>query len=169
MDATRLLPLQFLLSLTAWAILGAWLVAPWLSRKPREQAMMILVLPQAFRHIGATLLVPGMTSPSLPAAFSSPVVAGDLTTVALALLTLGALRLRPTLAPGAAWALSVFGLADLLLNLLRGMRMGVAPLLGPAWVVPAFIVPGMLVAHVLLMALLLGRLPGGRTVEGKRS
>jgi len=162
MNPTLLLPLQFFLSLVAWSALGFWVLAPRLARWPREQVMAILVLPQAFRHIGATLLVPGMSSPSLPPAFTSNVVAGDLTTVALALLTLAALRLRPALAPAAAWTLSVFGLADLLLNLLGGLRMGVAPLLGPAWVVPAFIVPGMLVAHLLLIAFLLGRLPGQR-------
>jgi len=166
MNPSLLLPLQFFLSLVAWSILGFWVLAPRLARWPREQAMAVLVLPQAFRHIGATLLVPGMTSGSLPAAFSSSVVAGDLTTVALAILTLVALRLRSALAPASAWALSIFGLADLLINLLRGMRLGVAPLLGPAWIVPAFIVPGMLVAHLLLIALLLGRLPGGKTVAG---
>ncbi len=164
MNPTFLLPLQFFLSLVAWSALGFWVLAPPLARWPREQVMALLVLPQAFRHIGATLLVPGMTSPSLPPAFTSTVVSGDLITVALALLTLAALRLQPTLAPVAAWTLSVFGLGDLLLNLLRGLSMGVAPLLGPAWVVPAFIVPGMLVAHLLLIALLLDRLPGRPSV-----
>ena len=59
MEAPQLLALQFTLSLLGYAALGFWFVRPWLQTKPRATALAILVVPQTFRFIGVTLLVPG--------------------------------------------------------------------------------------------------------------
>lgn len=155
MESFQILAVQFALSLAAWTLIGGWLVTPWLERKPPREALMLLVLPHVFRHVGATLLVPGLVAPSMPAGFARATATGDLVTVGLAWISLVALRLRWEYAVGLVWVFNVVGTADLLVNLYRAVRLGVAPHLGGAWYAPAFIVPLMLVAHVLLFRMLL--------------
>jgi hypothetical protein len=155
MESFQILVLQSALSLAAWALIGGWLVIPWLERKPPDEALMLLVLPHTFRHVGASLLVPGLVAPSMPTGFAMATAAGDLVTVGLAWICLVALRLRWEYAVGLVWVFNIVGTADLLINLSRAVRLGVAPHLGAAWYGPAFVVPLMLVAHVLLFRMLL--------------
>jgi hypothetical protein len=162
MNATQLLIVQFLLSLIAYTLIGWWFVGPWLAKKPKDQALMILVLPHAFRHLGANLLAPGMAAPTLPVEFARATAAGDLLTVGLALLSLVALRVGWRGARAVVWVFNVVGTCDLLLNVARGAHLQVAGHLGAAWYTPAFAVPGMLVAHVMIFAFLLRKpAPGG--------
>lgn len=154
MEAPQLLGLQFTLSLAAYAALGFWFVRPWLESKPRATALSILVFPQTFRFVGVTLLAPGVVEQGLPRTFALPTAVGDTVVTLLAWLSLVALRARWRLAIPAVWLFNVVGLTDLLLNLGRGARLGVASQLGAAWFGPAFIVPGMLVVHVLIFVFL---------------
>jgi hypothetical protein len=157
MAPIRIFALQFLLSLTAYALIGAWLAAPWLARRPRDPALMLLIAPQTLRHIGVTLLVPGVAAPSLPAEFARQTAAGDLVTSILALACLVALRLRWRARIALVWVFNVVGCADLLLNMAHGARLRVANHLESAWIAPTFVVPGMLVLHVLVFWMLLRR------------
>ena len=157
MEAPQLLALQFTLSLLAYAALGFSVIRPWLQTKPRATALSILVFPQTFRFIGVTLLVPGVVEPGLPDAFARSTAIGDTVTTLLAWLALIALRAGWRLAIPAVWLFNLVGLGDLLLNLVRGVRLQVAAELGAAWFGPAFIVPGMLVIHVLVFVFLLRR------------
>lgn len=154
MTPSQILPLQFALSLLAYATLARWVVHPWLRTLPNNTALSILVFPHTFRFIGMTLLVPGVVGPDLPAAFARPVAIGDVITTGLAWLALLALRAGWRLALAAVWVFNLVGCGDLLLNLRRGIQLQVAAQLGAAWFVPAFIVPGMLVVHVLIFVLL---------------
>jgi len=154
MEAPQLLALQFTLSLFAWAALGFWFVRPWLETKPRSAALSILIFPQTFRFVGVTLLAPGVVGAGLPEAFALPTAIGDTLTTALAWLALVALRGGSRLAIPAVWLFNVVGFVDLLLNVARGARLGVAAQLGAAWFGPAFIVPAMLVIHVLVFVFL---------------
>jgi hypothetical protein len=160
-EAPRLLALQFVLSLLAYAAFGFWYVRPWLQTKSRATALAILVFPQTFRFIGVTLLVPGVVAPGLPEAFARSTAIGDILTTALAWLSLMALRAGWRLAIPAVWLFNLVGLGDLLLNLGRGVRLQVASELGAAWFGPAFIVPGMLVIHVLVFVFLVQSSPAG--------
>lgn len=155
MEAPQLLLTQFTLSLLAYSALGFWYVRPWLQARPRATALSILIFPQTFRFIGITLLVPGVVEPGLPGAFARPTAIGDTVTTLLAWLALIALRGGSRFAIPAVWLFNVVGLADLLLNVGRGVRLQVASQLGAAWFGPAFIVPGMLVLHVLIFTFLL--------------
>jgi hypothetical protein len=160
MEAPQLLALQFTLSLLAYAALAFWFIRPWLQSKPHATALSILIIPQTFRFIGVTLLVPGVAAPGLPDAFARPTAIGDTVTTLLAWLSLIALRAGWRLAIPAVWLFNCVGLGDLLLNLGRGVRLQVAAQLGAAWFGPAFIVPGMLVIHVLVFVFLVRGRPG---------
>ena len=161
MEAPQLLAFQFTLSLLAYTALGAWFVRPWLLTLPRATALSFLVFPQTFRFVGVTLLVPGVVDPGLPDAFARPTALGDTVTTFLAWLSLIALRAGWRLAIPAVWLFNLVGLADLLLNISRGVRLQVAAQLGAAWFGPAFIVPGMLVIHVLVFVFLVRGKPRG--------
>jgi hypothetical protein len=154
MRTTQLLVFQFALSLAAYAAIGGWVVWPWLQRAPRRTALSILLLPQLFRHVGVTLLVPEVVDPELPAAFARQTAIGDTLTVALAWVALVSLRAGWQFATTAVWSFNVVGLGDLLFNLATAAPLGAAEHLGAAWYGPAFIVPGMLVVHVLIFAVL---------------
>ncbi len=60
LDHTAIFGLQFLLSLIVYALIAKWYVAPWLAGKPVEQALVPLIFPHAFRHIGLFYFLPGM-------------------------------------------------------------------------------------------------------------
>ncbi len=60
LDHTAIFGLQFLLSLIVYALIAKWYVAPWLAGKPVDQALVPLIFPYAFRHMGLLILVPGM-------------------------------------------------------------------------------------------------------------
>ncbi len=162
MQTSQLLVLQFLLSLAAYAAIGGWFVYPWLRTRSVTNALSILLLPQLFRHVGVTLIVPEVVDPTLPGEFAQQTAAGDTIAVALAWVALIALRAKWRLAIPAVWFFNVIALADMLLNLYNAARLGVANHLGAAWYGPAFVVPGMLVVHVLVFVLLIR---GERTAD----
>ncbi len=92
LDQSAIFGLQFLLSLIAYALIAKWYVAPWLAGKPVEQALVPLIFPHAFRHMGLLFLVPGVVSEPLPPEFADPAAYGDLASGLLAILALIALR-----------------------------------------------------------------------------
>lgn len=150
MQAQQLLALQFVLSLAAYMLIAAWFAEPWLARQTARRALMILLVPQLFRHLGANLLAVGVAADSLPREFAIGTARGDLLTVGLAWLGLVSLRCRWRYGLAAVWLCNVVGCADLLFNLIRAARVGAAQHLAAAWYVPAFIVPCMLVSHALI-------------------
>jgi hypothetical protein len=54
---------QVVLSTAAWSLVTWRFVIPYLKGKRREDALAILVTPQMFRHVGMTMLVPGVVAP----------------------------------------------------------------------------------------------------------
>ncbi len=154
MDTQAIFGLQFVLSLIVYALLAKWYVAPWLAGKPVNQALIPLVIPHAFRHIGMVFLVPGVVAQPLPAAFANPAAYGDLLAGVLALLALITLRIGWTGALALVWLFNIVGTVDLL-NALR--HVNVAPDFGAAWYIPTFLVPTLLVTHFMIFARLLKR------------
>jgi hypothetical protein len=154
MDPTRVFALQFVLSSLAWISIARWFVLPWLKAKRAEESLPVLIVPQLFRHIGATLLVSTVVSPSLPAEFAYPTAIGDTITAALALLSLAALKSNWRGAFVMVWIFNIFGSVDMLHGLVQGARLGAAPFLQAAWIVPTFGVPMMLTVHFLIFYVL---------------
>lgn len=140
--------LQFILTLTVLAVLASWYLVPWLRDKPMRVALGLLILPHAFRHIGMSFLVPGLTGDALPTGFANATAYGDLLSGLLAIAALVALRYRWRLAIPIAWVFSVVGTTDLLYAL---SQENAIPLLGTVWLIPTFVVPGLLITHWLVL------------------
>ena len=109
MDTLAIFGLQFFLSLIVYALIAKWFVTPWLAGKPIQEALIPLIFPHAFRHIGMMFLVPTVVTQPLPKAFAIPAACGDLATALLALLALVALRGGWGLALPLVWLFNVVG------------------------------------------------------------
>ncbi len=154
MDTLAIFGLQVVLSLIVYALLARWYVTPWLAEKPTHQALMVLIFPHAFRHIGLAFLVPGLVAQPLPSSFASAAAYGDFVSGLLALLSLVALRGRWGLALPSVWLFNIVGTVDLV-NALR--QADAVPHLQTTWYIPTFLVPLLLVTHVMIFARLLRR------------
>jgi hypothetical protein len=152
---TPLLLFQFILSLAGYAAVGWWFIRPWLQTKPIETALSILLVPQLFRHVGVSLLVPEIVDPTFPEAMARQTAIGDTATALLAWTALVAIRVGWRHARAAVWTFNVFGLTDMIVNLVNGIRLQVADDLGAAWFGIAFVVPLMLAVHGLIFFFLL--------------
>ena len=157
MNAIHLFGLQFLLSLLAWSAIAGLLIAPHLRACPRATALSVLLVPQMFRHIGVTLLVPGVAAAEMPRDFAMSVAVGDSITALLALLSFVSLRKNRPYAITFVWLTNVVGLGDILHILWQGARLRPVEYLHAAWVVPTFLVPLMIVSHVMIFVTLIRR------------
>ncbi len=151
--------------LLAWSVFAVQYAWPAISTRERTEALRPILVLHGFRYVGLAVLIPGVVSPQLPAAFARGLAYGDLATATLALIALAALRTR--LAGLLAWIFNVFGTADLLNAFYQGNHLSLADapgLLGAAYFIIVFGVPLLLVTHVLVFRLLLRKgvvaLPG---------
>lgn len=152
MNALEIFGLQLILSLVVYTLIARWYVAPWLADKPIKQALIVLILPHAFRHVGMVFMVPGVVAQPLPSFFAMTAAYGDLFSGLLAIVSLVALRAGWGLALPLVWFFNIVGTVDLL-NALR--HADVVPGLGAAWFIPTFLVPLLLVTHVMIFVRLL--------------
>ncbi len=153
MDTLAIFGLQLVLSLIVYTLMAKWYVAPWLAEKPIHLALIALIFPHAFRHIGLAILVPGWVAQP-PDSFAFPAAYGDFVSGLLALMSLVALRGGWGLALPLVWLFNIVGTVDLL-NALR--QADAVPHLGTTWYIPTFLVPLLLVTHVMIFARLLRR------------
>ncbi len=152
MDTLAIFGLQFTLSVVVFGLLAKWYAAPWLADKTLNAALMLLIIPHAFRHLGMAFMVPGLVGDALPGGFAMAAAYGDLFSGLLAILALIALRHSWVLALSLVWVFNLFGSIDLV-NALRQAE--VVPQLGTTWYIPTFVVPLLLVTHVMIFARLL--------------
>jgi hypothetical protein len=144
-----LLVIQVATSLVAWAAVALVLFRPALARLDRRRALRWVLAPQMFRHLGMTMLATGVPGSGLPPSFAAQVATGDLITTVLAIAAFVALGTPGRIGIALAGAATFVGAADLVHNLVTGVRLGVADHLGATWPVVAIVVPGMLVLHAL--------------------
>ena len=147
MDMLVIFGLQFVLSLIVYAFLAKWYVVPWLAKQPTRQALIPLIIPHAFRHIGLAFLVPGLVVQPLPSFFAYTAAYGDFISGLLALFSLIALRARWRFSLVLVWLFNIVGTVDLF-NALRQAE--VISNLGTTWLIPTFVVPILLVTHGLI-------------------
>jgi len=162
--------LAFLLSvgvsLLSCTLIMVWYIVPRLSKQPRMQALLPLVLPHTFRTAGLVVLLPQVMGGILPLGFAAPAAYGDLLTAGLALLAAFMLRLRPGLALPFVWLFNLVGIIDLLYALYEGAMIGLPDFhLGVAWFIPTFYVPLLLVSHVIVFWFLLRAAPSTQAVR----
>ena len=157
MDPIALFGIQFTLSLIAYALIGFWYVAPRLSKLPREVGLAPLLWIHAFRVVGGTILAPGSVDAGVPMDFRVMIGYGDLTTAALALLALIALRARFSGAIPLVWLCVIVGMLDTVNAIVQSVRDNVFTYsLGVNWVIVAIYVPALLVSSLLIFMRLLG-------------
>ena len=152
METLEIFGLQFVLSVIVVSLIAKWYVMPWLSNKPTQLTLEMLILPHAFRHIGLTFLTPVVVSPAMPNSFATTAGYGDLASGILAILALVTLRRNWNSALVIVWVFNIVGSIDLL-NALRQSE--AVNHFGAAWYIPTFLVPVLIVTHVLIFAQLL--------------
>ena len=162
MNSGALFGLSVLMNFVASGIVTKLYIWPRLRIMDRDDAIVSLVAPHMFlRFIGLSFLVPGVVSPSLPAAFAVPAAYGDLVAGILAVATTIALSRRASWAIAIVWVFNVWGAADLLFAAYQGPHVQIDPgALGAAFFIPTAVVPPLLVTHGLIFWLLLRSKPG---------
>ena len=134
--------MQLLLSLGVCAIVVAWYVWPYLTKLPRNSALIPLLFVHVPRYVGMTLLVTYMIDPKLPRAFRYSAAYGDLLEAALALASIFALRSNWRVAIPLVWVANTWGFLDLL-NGIRGVLQLNVPSfnLATVWYIYTFYAP----------------------------
>ena len=140
-----------------WLLICGAYVWPRLWSLDRPDAHRLIAALHSFRFFGLVFILPGFVGPNLPAGFADTAAYGDFATGLLAMLALLAFRMRPLF-----WlfviAFNVVGTADILLDYIRGVQLGLpdqAGELGAAYAIPMLYVPLLLITHVAAFALLL--------------
>lgn len=143
-------------SFIAWGVVTARYISPRLLSRPRAEALRPLLILHSFRFLGLSMIVPGVVSSALPAAFANPAAYGDLVAAILALIAL--LLLPGAAGVAATWIFNVWGAFDLLNAFYQGNHAGLlAGQLGAAFFIPTLIVPLLLITHGLVFRILLQR------------
>ena len=156
MKVEALFGLSVLMSFLAFAIVTKLYILPRLRVMQREEALLPLVVPHAFRFVGLSFLVPGVVSPSLSPAFAVPAAYGDLVAAILAVVATLSLSARVPWAIALVWGFNVWGTVDLLNAIFQGQIGAVGPgSFGAAFFIPTLVVPALLVTHALIFWLLL--------------
>jgi hypothetical protein len=156
MDPRALFGISVLMSFVSSALVAGIYAWPWLRTMRRDDALIRLVVPHLFlRFIGLSFLVPGVVSPSLPAAFAVPAAYGDFVAGILAVIATVALSRRASWAVSIVWLFNIWGAADLVFALYRGITLRLDPgALGAAFFIVTTIVPPLLATHALIFRLL---------------
>ena len=155
MNVLALFGIGAAMSLVSSVVLAKYYLWPRIRMRDQEEALVPLVAPHMFfRFIGLSLLVPGVVSPSLPAAFAQPAAFGDFGAGILAIIATVALFKRASWAIPAVWIFNVCT-ADFLFAFFQGPRLLTdVGMLRAAFYIPTAIVPPLLVTHALIFGLL---------------
>lgn len=157
MTSGALFGLSVLMSFIAFGLVTKLYIWPRIRTMRGDDALIALLVPHTFRFVGLGFLVPGVVSPSLPAAFAFPAAIGDLIAAALAVISILGLTARASWAIPSVWAFSIWGAVDLLFAIYQGeIGVRIDPgSLGAAFFIPTVVVPPLLVLHGLAIWLLL--------------
>ena len=141
-------------SFIGWGMVSARYIWPALRVRQRADALRPLLVLHSFRFIGLAFLVPGVTSPDLPAAFAHSAAYGDIIAAMLALLAL--LLLHSGAGVVSAWIFNLWGTVDLLTAFYQAGVSGLVPgQLGATYFIPTVVVPLLLITHGLAFRILL--------------
>lgn len=150
MPIPLILPVGMMLGIIAWTLFFIWYVHPALRKKSFADTMRPLLLLHVFRYIGLMFLIPGVTAEPLDIRFASPAAYGDLVAALLALAALGTLQVNVRAGMALVWIFNLWGLADLLNAVGRGLLFTPDGALGAAFWIPLLIVPLLVVSHVYI-------------------
>jgi hypothetical protein len=161
MSVQALFGLSVLMSFAAFGLVTGLYIWPRVRTARRDDALIALLVPHAFRFVGLSFLVPGVVATSLPSAFAFPAAYGDLVAALLAMAAILALTMHTTWAIPLVWLFNVWGAGDLIHAFYQGqIGVGIGPgSLGAAFYIPTLVVPPLLVVHGLIFRLLLKAKP----------
>ena len=137
-------------------LLSKWYLWPWLAARPTEQALTVILWPQAFRYLNLANATTSQVGPLVPRPWIAEVAWGDFAAAVLALIAIAALRSKSGAWRGLVWLATVVGLLDFCNSLGQGGLIGTAELpLGNVWYIATCLVPPLFAAHILAIKLLL--------------
>ena len=165
MPVDLILPTSIVFALITWTMIFCWYVHPALKNWPVKKAIEPILLFHCFRYIGLMFLITGVTTEPLGSRFSHPAAYGDFVAAILALTAVVAIRLNVRWSLASVWVFNIWGLADLLNAVARGIMYTPDGHLGAAFWIPSTIVPFLLVTHVYIFVLLLKN-SRGKNTEG---
>ena len=154
MPIDLMLPLGMVFALLTWSLLFYWYLHPAVKALPVEQVIEPILFLHTFRYVGLMFLIPGVTTEVLDTRFSHPAAYGDLIAAILSFIAIAAIRLNASWALLSVWLFNIWGLADLLNAVTRGILFTHDGHLGATYWIPAMIVPLLLVTHVYVFVLL---------------
>jgi hypothetical protein len=154
MPINLILPLSITFSIITWSLIIKWYIHPAVKRITFEEALVPFLLLHTFRYVGLMFLVPGITTEILDSRFSHPAAYGDLIAAVLAFVAIGAIKIRAVWALHSVLFFNIWGMADLLNAVGRGMLFTPDGHLGATYWIPATIVPLLLVTHAYIFILL---------------
>src|SRR5487761_939707 len=146
MLAKDIFNIDMALGYLAWALLIATYIWPRLRAMDRVEARRAIATFTSFRFFGLVFLLPGFVGPNLPQGFAALAAYWDLATALLAILALLTVRVRFLFWP-LVWAFNLIGLADLIMDTVRAVRMdlpSVAGQLGAGYAILILYVPALL-------------------------
>ena len=156
MPTNAIFGLSILMSFVAFGIVTRLYIWPRLAGIQREDALIALATPHAFRFVGLSFIVPGVVSSSVPPSFAVPAAYGDLIAAILAIAAISTLVARKPWAIAIVWVFNLWGAIDLLNAFFQGVIGLPNPgALGATFFIPTLIVPPLLVTHGLMFWLLL--------------
>ena len=150
-----ILPFSVTLGLLASGLIGLWYVWPRVRDVAARDALIPLIFPHAFRYLGLSFLIHGVTTTALDPRFAVPTAYGDLLTSILALVAIAALRANARLAIPLVWIFSLVGIVDFTNAFVRGLTLLEPGDFGSTYFIPMVIVPPLIISHVLIIARLL--------------
>lgn len=150
--ASAIFGAQVMTNLLICALVARWYVAPRLARLSVRDALTPLLLIQATRVIGLVFIVDAVTDPTLPRGLALTAALGDTLTAVLALISLALLRRGVQGWRVGVWAMTVVGIAGLMVVAGWGIAIGFPNYeLGAAWFIPTVLGPIMMVTHALVI------------------
>src|SRR2546428_7078971 len=156
MTPFQTLNVQSTMSLVSYALIARWHVAPALSRRSREEALMPLLWVHVFRYAPLTLYAVGQVDPRMPRDVAAVIGYGDFVSGVLALIAVIALRLRTPGGVAPVWIFSIVSIADLIFATYKAVGAQVyAMSLGWNWYILNFYVPMLIVTQVMILHRLL--------------
>jgi hypothetical protein len=145
------LKIQSTLSLVLFILMARWYLAPRLSNRSRNEALLPLMWIHAFRYAPLTLLAPGQADPHIPASVIRVVAYGDLVAALFALLAIVALKLQLRGAIAVVWLFSLVSVVDLVFSTARAVGSEMYNFyMGWSWYIVNFYVPLLIVSQAMI-------------------
>jgi hypothetical protein len=134
--------LASVLSFVLFAIMAALYVAPWLATRQRAEALTLLLLIHAFRHVALQIYSAQQFGFAVSDGARDEIATGDVACMVLTVISIVALHYRLRIAPVLVWVLAAATIFDLVNATIAGVREQLfATASSLTWLILTFYVP----------------------------